>query len=442
MTAEDIQALSPDASNFARGKKLASKSKWTLMSRKEEIIWGLCKGSGKNPYKVQIDLTEPAYKCSCPSRKFPCKHAIALLLLHATESHSFIEEETPDWVNEWLEKRSKTTTKKTEKKPLTEADLLKSEKAKAKTAAKRAQQMSAGIAELKDWLNDVIRMGIAELQKQDYAYFDEKGSRFHDAKLPVLGNVVKELYSTLKRPNWQIQSLETLSWLYTVANGYNNKANLSHNLQADLYTVVGVPIRTKNLIEEGKSINDNWLVLGKHKETAPLDTNLVMQRTWLLGEKTKQFALLLDSSYQKSPFKYYFSPNSVFNGELVYFPGSFPLRATLKNNNGKPNEDQPERVGEIKTAPDFSAFLKEYTQVLSKNPFILQYPFLVQNLYFNSKMDVFDKHKRQIPLNHSFKNNYDLLALSGGFPITLFGEWNGQQLLPLCAISDGKILVI
>ena len=28
-----------------------------------------------------IDSTGPAYKCSCPSRKFPCKHALGLLFL-------------------------------------------------------------------------------------------------------------------------------------------------------------------------------------------------------------------------------------------------------------------------------------------------------------------------------------------------------------------------
>ncbi len=40
---------------------------------------GLCAGSGKDPYQTVVDLG-PRYQCSCPSRKFPCKHALALLL--------------------------------------------------------------------------------------------------------------------------------------------------------------------------------------------------------------------------------------------------------------------------------------------------------------------------------------------------------------------------
>lgn len=35
---------------------------------KEAAVWGLCQGSGKDPYQTQIDLIGPAFRCSCPSR--------------------------------------------------------------------------------------------------------------------------------------------------------------------------------------------------------------------------------------------------------------------------------------------------------------------------------------------------------------------------------------
>ena len=44
------------------------------------MVWGLCAGSGKQPYQTVVDMSGPAYRCSCPSRKVPCKHALALLL--------------------------------------------------------------------------------------------------------------------------------------------------------------------------------------------------------------------------------------------------------------------------------------------------------------------------------------------------------------------------
>ncbi len=43
------------------------------------------------------------YKCSCPSRKFPCKHALGLLLLWAGEGGGGAAGATaPDWAGEWL----------------------------------------------------------------------------------------------------------------------------------------------------------------------------------------------------------------------------------------------------------------------------------------------------------------------------------------------------
>ncbi len=48
-------------------------------------------------------------KCTCPSRKFPCKHALALLWLKAEAIVSFAETETPEWVSEWLARRRPST---------------------------------------------------------------------------------------------------------------------------------------------------------------------------------------------------------------------------------------------------------------------------------------------------------------------------------------------
>jgi len=186
MTPEEIEALSPNPSNFSRGKKLANQSKWSLLAMNEEVIWGLCKGSGTNPYKVQVDIGNIAYKCSCPSRQFPCKHSLALLLLHAKDKPSFKEKEQDDWVKEWVDKRKKAPTKKVKTEPDSEEDLVKKKQAQEKTANKRKEQMRLGIVELKVWLEDVMRLGLAELKNEPYDYFLERGARLQDAKLPVL----------------------------------------------------------------------------------------------------------------------------------------------------------------------------------------------------------------------------------------------------------------
>ena len=115
-TADQVIALSPDDSSTKNGKKLASASKWVTLGKSDRALWGECKGSGKNPYRTQIDLSEPAFKCSCPSRKFPCKHGLGLFLLFAEQPEQFSEDALPDWVEEWLQKRETREQVKAEKK--------------------------------------------------------------------------------------------------------------------------------------------------------------------------------------------------------------------------------------------------------------------------------------------------------------------------------------
>src|SRR3954447_8623796 len=78
-----VEKVAPDAASLAAGRKLAAPGPWSETGSTESLLWGKCQGSGKTPYQVSIDLNGPAYRCSCPSRKFPCKHALALLLLWA-----------------------------------------------------------------------------------------------------------------------------------------------------------------------------------------------------------------------------------------------------------------------------------------------------------------------------------------------------------------------
>ena len=86
-TADQVLALAPDAASRKAGSKLGAAGPWSEAGSSDEgAVWGLCKGSGSKPYQTVVDTrtpTGPAYKCSCPSRKFPCKHALGLLLLWA-----------------------------------------------------------------------------------------------------------------------------------------------------------------------------------------------------------------------------------------------------------------------------------------------------------------------------------------------------------------------
>src|SRR5918997_1534605 len=76
-----VTALAPDDSSVSAARSLLNPARWSETGSTDILVWGRCQGSGRTPYQVSVDLAGPAFRCSCPSRKLPCKHALALLLL-------------------------------------------------------------------------------------------------------------------------------------------------------------------------------------------------------------------------------------------------------------------------------------------------------------------------------------------------------------------------
>nr|WP_246497195.1 SWIM zinc finger family protein [Sphaerisporangium rubeum] len=97
-------ALAPDASSKKGAQSVSGPAKWPVAGVMPDVLWGECKGSGATPYRACVDLADTAYRCSCPSRKFPCKHALGLLLLWSADGVTPADE-PPTWVGEWLEQR-------------------------------------------------------------------------------------------------------------------------------------------------------------------------------------------------------------------------------------------------------------------------------------------------------------------------------------------------
>jgi len=89
LTEDQILTLAPDEASKKSGKDLANPSKWVSKGANEKALWGEAQGSGSKPYQTQVDLVNIAFKCSCPSRKFPCKHGLGLLLFNARQPNAF-----------------------------------------------------------------------------------------------------------------------------------------------------------------------------------------------------------------------------------------------------------------------------------------------------------------------------------------------------------------
>ena len=78
---EHVHALAPSPSSLIAAQPVAVLSRWSGLGCDARGVWGRCAGGASEPYDCVVDHVGVGFRCSCPSRRHPCKHALALLLL-------------------------------------------------------------------------------------------------------------------------------------------------------------------------------------------------------------------------------------------------------------------------------------------------------------------------------------------------------------------------
>ncbi|MGB3652808.1 MAG: SWIM zinc finger family protein [Rivularia sp. (in: cyanobacteria)] len=433
-TQEKILALAPDASSAKNGKALATSGKWSSLGFNETAAWGECQGSGENPYRTQIDLREPAFKCSCPSRKFPCKHGIGLFILFVNEKELFSQTVPQEWVNDWLQARSQRKVNIEEK--VSTLDLVNKEvnpEAQAKRAAKRLDKVTAGMQDLEVWLRDLVSNGLAAAQEKPYSFWDDAFSRLVDAQAPGVARLVKEMASiSHSGAGWQERLLSQLGRVYLLIEAFK-RLDLPIGVQADIRTQIGFSQSQQELLTQ-QGINDSWFILG---QSLAEEDRLKTQRTWLWGKQTQQKALILNFAHGKQPLDTSLIPGSCIDAELVFFESAYPLRAIVKS------QDVENQIDTMPGHSNISNMMQEYSQAVASNPWIERFPISLRKVIpikQNDNWFVRDEDKRLLPLQSRFKNNWQLLALSGGYPLDIFGEWDGEYFLPLSVWVENRFI--
>src|SRR6266567_4870768 len=159
---ERVLALVPDAAAAKAARTQAAATRWTGAGASQVALWGYCQGSGATPYQVCVDLAEPAaFRCTCPSRRFPCKHAVGLLLRWSTGA--LPDAPVPDWIGAWLAERAARAERAATRRESGPADPDAAARAAGKRQERRAERVAAGVAELGEWLADQIRHGLSGL---------------------------------------------------------------------------------------------------------------------------------------------------------------------------------------------------------------------------------------------------------------------------------------
>jgi hypothetical protein len=441
---EQATALVTDSGTLKRGQELASPAKWANLGRTDAAAWGECAGSGSKPYLTGIDLTEPAFKCSCPSRVFPCKHGAGLLLLLARQPALLAPGAPPTWLAEWLTKRQSKSEEQAEKaaarpskQPAAPTDLSEANPpppaepatsaAQHKRETQRLARMQAGAEDLEVWLLDLLRAGLADLASKPASLWESQAARLVDNQLPGLAAALRELADCpTAGPAWADRLLGRLGELYVLLSAFLNRENLAPTAWQDVAQQIGLTLKKEVLLADPTALAfaDTWLVLGQH--TWP-EERLTGRRSWLHGQHSGRLALLLEFAFGSQPFATVLVPQARYGGELVFYPGLLRLRAVP----GAGLTRQADAVGGRPAPRSLASLLDAYAAALARQPWLRDLPATVWAVVGRSTAGAWQLHDPEtgaaLPLRLPDEPaGWHLLALSGGQPLAVFGEWNGQ----------------
>lgn len=429
-TAEQVLALAPDDASRKAGGRLGGAAPWSQTGGSASgAVWGLCEGSGRTPYRTVVDLAGPAYKCSCPSRKFPCKHALGLLLLWAAQGFGG-PAEAPDWAGEWLAERAARAARPAAA-PAGPADA----EGARKRAERRAARIGAGVTELEQRLGDLVRGGLAGQEQAGYAAWEETAARMVDAQAPGLASRVREL-GTIPScgTGWPARMLEEAALLHLLDRAWLGVSGLPEPLAATVRSRVGLPSGA-----EGEAVRDRWLVLSQY-DTASPDGRLTTRRIWLRGLASGRPALVLDFGPPGRPPGLALPVGLVLEAEARFRPGSAGLRADLGERfaAGEP-------CGAAPTGVSTSTALEAYGAALREDPWLESWPVVLGPVVpipggqqGESGWQLADAEGTSaLPVppagSRSRPGLWQLAALSGGGPVTVFGECGHRGFTPLTA---------
>jgi hypothetical protein len=431
-TPEQVLGLAPDESSARAGRGLATARKWTGLGQDERAVWGLCQGSGSKPYQTQVDLSEPAFKCSCPSRKFPCKHALGLLLLWS--GGEVAAGAAPGWVEEWLASRGERAERAQQRaeRAAARGDEPADPEAQARRAARREERVAAGADELRQWLRDLIRRGLADAQRRPYRFWEEAAARMVDAQANGLATRVRRLGGTVAGGgDWAGRALEQAALLHLLLEAHGRE--LGPELDAEVQGLLGRTVPQEEVLA-GARVRDDWAVAG---QVVVDDERLRVQRTWLLGTATRRPALVLSFAPPGQMLDTSLVVGTVVDAELAFYPGTAPLRALVAE-----WHDAPRALEELPAEATLDAALAARAELLARSPWLDRFPLAVREVVPVPGAALVDADGAALPLAPGFDAAWELVALSGGRPLAVFGELDGDRLTPLSALADGRLVAL
>src|SRR5580704_10052863 len=372
LSRERVLAMAPDPAAAKAGQSQAIRVRWTGLGHDQGAVWGECKGSGATPYRCQATVADGAAACSCPSRKVPCKHALGLLLLLAAGEVPAAS--VPDWVADWLTTRVAraaiaASTREAGSGPADPA-------AQRRRAASRDQKVDGGVEELRRWLTDLARGGLAAAQAQSWLWWDQVARRMIDAQARGLAGYVRRLAEIAAagshRPDWPERMLDQLGALHLLCEAWTRRDDLPPETAAAMRSRIGFTTPASEVLDSGRRITDSWAVLGQRSSD---DGQLATLQQWLYGERTGAVVTYLAFAAGGGAPEPGLPPGVRTEATVALYPGNLPARALIAD-----QQADGDPLGPMPGAVSWAEALSGVPRVLAADPWADIIPLAVRGL--------------------------------------------------------------
>jgi hypothetical protein len=422
---ERVLSLALDRASARAAAALAQTQAWSDLGADPLGVWGLCTG-GTQPYQIVVDHgSPPAYSCSCPSRKVPCKHALALLLQWS--AGQVPAGEPPDFAATWLRTRTAHRRQPAQPPGGRQTGELADPAAAAKRAAARAERVASGLDELDQWLCDQIRGGIAGLERSGYAHFDRMAARMVDAQAPGVAGLLRSIPGEFASSGWPNRVLEQLGALHLLVQAHRRLDQLPADLAATVRARIGYSVSKAEVLAR-PGVLDHWFAVGM-VDTA--EYRLDTRRVWLYGAASGRWAVLMSFAPPGGALDATVMAGHVLHARLHFYPGSGQFRAQV----GEQTSATAGRT--MPPAEYFSEVRARFARLVASDPWAVRMPAVIKAVPVpdagpwrlradnGSCCDIVDLPEEPWPL----------LARSAGEPIEVFGEWSVRGFRPLSLLG-------
>jgi hypothetical protein len=236
---------------------------------------------------------------------------------------------------------------------------------------------------------------------------------------------------------WPERLLAEIARLHLLAAGWRHVDAAPDDLRADLRSAAGWPWPQEEILATGTRERDRWYVFAR---SVTEDDRVRAQRSWLWGLGSGRIGVLVDFARPGTTFSWELWPGNVLEADVVRYPGSAQLRVIVAEKHGEPGPG-----GSPPAWADLTEVAAARGRALARDPWLLRWPVSVNDAVpeiGRGAWQVQDRHGRCLPLAPDPASAWRLLALSGGRPVSLAGEWEGERLRPLGVWVGGEMVVL